>query len=60
MTGGCKRSGGLSGHAGQSDLFNWLRTFAASNPQVCLTHGEDRVQKPFGKLIQERLGLKHA
>jgi metallo-beta-lactamase family protein len=52
--------GGLSGHAGQSDLLNWLGTIAASKPQVYLTHGEDRARKPFGKLIKERFGLKVA
>jgi metallo-beta-lactamase family protein len=50
--------GGLSGHAGQSDLLTWLESFAASKPKVYLTHGEDRARKPFGKLIKERLGLK--
>jgi metallo-beta-lactamase family protein len=52
--------GGLSGHAGQSDLMNWLGSFAASKPQVFLIHGEDRARKPFGKLIKERFGLKVA
>jgi metallo-beta-lactamase family protein len=34
--------GGLSGHAGQSDLLRWLASFAASGPRVFLTHGEER------------------
>jgi metallo-beta-lactamase family protein len=50
--------GGLSGHAGQSDLMNWLGTLAPSKPRVILTHGEDRARKPFGRLIQERYRLK--
>jgi metallo-beta-lactamase family protein len=50
--------GGLSGHAGQTDLLRWLETLAPSRPRVILTHGEDRGRKPLGRLIQERHGLK--
>src|SRR5262245_2933820 len=50
--------GGLSGHAGQTDLVRWLDSFAASKPRVFLTHGEERGRKPLGKLIKERHGLR--
>jgi metallo-beta-lactamase family protein len=50
--------GGLSGHAGQSDLMHWFNTLAPSRPRVVLTHGEDRARKPLGRLIQERHGMK--
>jgi metallo-beta-lactamase family protein len=50
--------GGLSGHAGQSDLLRWLSSFAASGPRVFLTHGEDRGRKPLGKLIKDRFRLR--
>jgi metallo-beta-lactamase family protein len=50
--------GGLSGHAGQTDLLGWLGTLAASGPRVFLTHGEERGRKPLGKLIQERYKLR--
>jgi metallo-beta-lactamase family protein len=50
--------GGLSGHAGQTDLMRWLGSFAASGPRVFLTHGEDRGRKPLGKLIKERHKLR--
>jgi metallo-beta-lactamase family protein len=50
--------GGLSGHAGQSDLMHWLGSFAASRPHVFLTHGEDRSRKPLGTLIEERYQLR--
>jgi metallo-beta-lactamase family protein len=50
--------GGLSGHAGQSDLVRWLGSFAASGPRVFLTHGEERGRKPFGKIIKERFKLR--
>jgi metallo-beta-lactamase family protein len=50
--------GGLSGHAGQSDLLHWLDSFAASHPRVFLTHGEDRGRKPLGKIIKDRYKLQ--
>jgi metallo-beta-lactamase family protein len=50
--------GGLSGHAGQSDLLRWLESFAASGPRVFLTHGEERGRKPLGDLIKKRCKLR--
>jgi metallo-beta-lactamase family protein len=50
--------GGLSGHAGQSDLVRWLDRLAASRPRVFLTHGEERGRKPLGKIIKDRLKLR--
>jgi len=50
--------GGLSGHAGQTDLFRWLESFAGSNPRVFLTHGEERGRKPLSKIIKDRLKLR--
>jgi len=50
--------GGLSGHAGQTDLLRWLESIAASGPRVFITHGEDRGRKPLGILIKDRLKLR--
>jgi metallo-beta-lactamase family protein len=50
--------GGLSGHAGQSDLLRWIDCVAASGPRVFLTHGEERGRKPLAKLIKERFQLR--
>jgi metallo-beta-lactamase family protein len=50
--------GGLSGHAGQSDLLRWLECLADSGPRVFLTHGEERARKPLGKIIKERYKLR--
>lgn len=50
--------GGLSGHAGQSDLVRWFDTLAPCKPRVILTHGEDRGRKPLGKIIQDHYRLK--
>jgi metallo-beta-lactamase family protein len=49
--------GGLSGHAGQTDLLNWFDSLAASRPRVVLTHGEERGRQPLGKIIKERYRL---
>jgi metallo-beta-lactamase family protein len=49
--------GGLSGHAGQSDLLNWLATLAPSRPRVILTHGEDGPRGALRACIQQRFGL---
>jgi len=50
--------GGLSGHAGQSDLLRWLDCVAASGPRVFLTHGEERGRKPLGEIIKDRFKLR--
>src|SRR5262245_1630320 len=50
--------GGLSGHAGQTDLLRWVESLAASRPRVFLTHGEERGRKPLGKIINERFQLQ--
>jgi metallo-beta-lactamase family protein len=50
--------GGLSGHAGQSDLVRWLESMASTGPRVFLTHGEERGRQPLGKIIQERFKLQ--
>jgi metallo-beta-lactamase family protein len=49
--------GGLSGHAGQTDLLRWFDSFAASRPRVFLTHGEERARQPLGRIIEERYKL---
>jgi metallo-beta-lactamase family protein len=50
--------GGLSGHAGQSDLVHWAASLAPSKPHVFLTHGEARGREPLGRILQERHHLK--
>jgi metallo-beta-lactamase family protein len=50
--------GGLSGHAGQSDLLRWVDSFAASRPHIFLTHGEERGRKPLGQILQDRYQLR--
>jgi metallo-beta-lactamase family protein len=50
--------GGLSGHAGQSDLVQWLGSIAPSKPRVFLTHGEARGRDPLQEIIQDRFKLQ--
>jgi len=49
--------GGLSGHAGQADLLNWIGPLAPSKPRVLLTHGEDGPRGTLRARIQERFGI---
>jgi metallo-beta-lactamase family protein len=49
--------GGLSGHAGQSDLLNWFGSLAPSRPRVVLTHGEDGPRNVLRQCLQERFGV---
>ena len=49
--------GGLSGHAGQSDLLRWIGALAPSKPRVILTHGEDGPRTALRSLIRQKHGL---
>jgi metallo-beta-lactamase family protein len=49
--------GGLSAHAGQTDLLRWFGNVAGSHPKVVLSHGEDRGRKPLAELIQKKYGI---
>jgi metallo-beta-lactamase family protein len=48
---------GFSGHAGQSELVQWLEPLAASKPKVYLTHGEDRPRAALAELLQRRFKI---
>lgn len=50
--------GGLSGHAGQSDLLEWFGTIAPSRPRLCLTHGEEASRQALGRLIRQRFQIE--
>jgi metallo-beta-lactamase family protein len=49
--------GGLSAHAGQSELLRWFDVVAGSKPRIVLSHGEDKGRKPLADLISIRYGL---
>ncbi len=50
--------GGLSAHAGQSDLLKWFGALANSKPKLVLSHGEDRGRKPLAELINKKYGIE--
>jgi metallo-beta-lactamase family protein len=50
--------GGLSGHAGQKDLLNWMAALAPARPRVILTHGEDGPRATLAARIQKQFGLR--
>jgi metallo-beta-lactamase family protein len=49
--------GGLSAHAGQSDLVKWFGQMADSNPKLVLSHGEDKGRKPLAEIIRKKYGI---
>lgn len=49
--------GGLSAHAGQSELIRWASSLQASRPRVLLNHGEDPQRHKLGARLQSDLGL---
>lgn len=50
--------GGFSGHAGQSQILDWLGHFANPAMQVYLVHGENHAQETLASLIREKYKLK--
>jgi metallo-beta-lactamase family protein len=49
--------GGLSAHAGQSDLLQWFDTIAPSKPKLVLSHGEEKGRKPLAEIIKTKYGI---
>lgn len=49
---------GLSAHADQRELLNWLRQFSKSRPHVFLVHGEPCAQDALRVKIKDELGLE--
>jgi metallo-beta-lactamase family protein len=50
--------GGFSGHAGQSQMLDWVGAFCRPELKVFLVHGEERAQQPLAELLRQRYGLK--
>ncbi|CAN5193505.1 MBL fold metallo-hydrolase [soil metagenome] len=48
---------GLSAHAGQTELLEWLEPVAGQHPRVVLTHGEDEQREALRGKIIEKYGL---
>lgn len=49
---------GLSAHADQAELLDWLRRFGPEKPRVFLVHGEPCAQEALRIKIQDEFGLK--
>jgi len=49
--------GGFSGHAGQTQILDWLSHFRNPEVQVYLVHGEHSGQKVLAELIREKFKL---
>jgi metallo-beta-lactamase family protein len=50
--------GGFSGHAGQSQILDWVAAFARNDLNIFLTHGEEKAQNILAGLLRERFGMK--
>jgi len=49
---------GLSAHADQKELLQWLGNFKKSPKMVFMIHGEEKVMTEFAKSIEENLGWR--
>ncbi|SFM91064.1 MBL fold metallo-hydrolase RNA specificity domain-containing protein [Thermodesulforhabdus norvegica] len=49
--------GGLSSHAGQSDLLEWVSAFYKPQMRVFVVHGEKTSSTAFAELLRSKLGL---
>jgi metallo-beta-lactamase family protein len=52
--------GGMSAHAGQTDLVEWFSAMAPCKPRVILTHGEDEGRSALGAILREKYGVETA
>jgi metallo-beta-lactamase family protein len=50
--------GGLSAHADQNALFDWLGHFENRRMRVYVVHGEESVSEEFAKLIRQKFGFE--
>jgi metallo-beta-lactamase family protein len=49
---------GFSGHAGQTEIIEWLKNFNSPSMNIILTHGEPKSQKTLAQLIKKEFGFK--
>ncbi|XPV74861.1 MAG: MBL fold metallo-hydrolase RNA specificity domain-containing protein [Desulfovibrio sp.] len=48
---------GFSGHAGRSELLEWLENFKEKNMKLVLTHGDPEAQQKLAEVIEERFDI---
>lgn len=53
-----KNLAGISGHADQQHLLEWVKAFGETPKRVFVVHGEDRVCDTFASLISRETGLE--
>jgi metallo-beta-lactamase family protein len=49
--------GGLSAHADQNALLEWLANFKNPKMRVCVIHGESSVSEEFARIVREKFGF---
>ncbi|GFM34256.1 MBL fold metallo-hydrolase [Desulfovibrio subterraneus] len=49
--------GGFSGHAGQSQILDWVKSIARPEMEVFLVHGEEMSQRTLAGLLKEQFGV---
>ncbi len=49
--------GGFSGHAGQSQILEWVEHFQHRDMKVILVHGEEKAQTVLADLLRQRFNL---
>ncbi len=49
---------GISGHADQAHLLQWIGAFRKKPKRVFVVHGEDKVTDEFAALVKEQLGIE--
>lgn len=53
-----ERLPGISGHADQSHLLDWIGAFEKKPKRVFVVHGEDKVTDEFAALVTEKTGIE--
>lgn len=53
-----KNLAGISGHADQAHLLQWIGAFRKKPKRVFVVHGEDKVTDEFAALVKEQLGIE--
>lgn len=51
--------GGLSAHADQAGLLNWIRGFKSIPKKIFVVHGEPNAAENFASVLKEEIGCEH-
>ena len=50
--------GGFSGHAGQTQLVDWVTPLVKGGSQILLVHGEEKAQNTLAELLKSNFGVQ--